>query len=230
MNTSIKKRYETKFSVTSINFHEIEHILKTHPAVFKKIFYKRNVNNIYFDNIDLSSYRDNIEGEKYRRKVRIRWYGNLFGECKEPKLEVKNKSGPLGWKERHKLTNFTINDHMYFDYKSLINNLIKAENFDVLKLNLPHLRPTLLNRYERSYYLSADKKYRVTLDTNMQFYSINPVLEFFKTYSDEEKTVVELKYDQEDLDGVDKITQSFPFRITKNSKYVIGIDRIRNWK
>jgi len=97
-------------------------------------------------------------------------------------------------------------------------------------LNLKHLKPALLNRYERVYYLSADKKYRVTLDTKMEFYSINPVMEYFKSFCDDEKTVLELKYNQQDFDGVEKITQFFPFRLTKNSKYVIGIDRIRHWK
>ena len=34
---------------------------------------------------------------------------------------------------------------------------------------------------------------------------------------------------QEDIDKVDEITQFFPFRLTKHSKYVVGIDRLRNW-
>ena len=158
MEIDIEKRYETKFSVTHINYHEIEHVIKTHPSIFHNIYHKRNVNNIYFDNIDLSSYRDNIEGEKYRQKVRMRWYGNLFGECKNPNLEIKNKSGPLGWKERHKLDSFKLEPDSFFNYNSIFEGLIQDNNFDILKLNLKHLRPTLLNRYERSYFLSADKK------------------------------------------------------------------------
>ncbi len=98
------------------------------------------------------------------------------------------------------------------------------------KLDLQFLIPTLLNRYERTYYLSSDKKYRLTLDNKMEFYSINPIRDYFKIFSDEEKTVVELKYNQQYADGARGITEHFPFRVTKNSKYVIGVERIRNWK
>ena len=229
MGKKIEKRYETKFSIMDLNFYEIEHIIRTHPAIFNKIFYKRRVNNIYFDDLDFSSYKDNIEGEKHRKKIRIRWYGDMFGECKSPTLEVKNKLGPLGWKDRYKLKEFNLERNQFFNYESIFDYLA-ADSSDILRLNLKHLKPALLNRYERVYYLSADKKYRVTLDTKMEFYSINPVMEYFKTFCDDEKTVLELKYNQQDFDGVDKITQFFPFRLTKNSKYVIGIDRIRHWK
>ena len=49
MDKKIEKRYETKFSIMDLNFYEIENIIRTHPAIFNKIFYKRRVNNIYFD-------------------------------------------------------------------------------------------------------------------------------------------------------------------------------------
>ena len=152
------------------------------------------------------------------------------GFCKNPKLVVKYKSGPLGWKERHALDDFILNPNDHFNYKSIFTKLISQNKFDILKLDLEFLSPTLLNRYERSYYLSFDKKFRVTLDNKMSFYSINPINHNFKIFSDQEKTVVELKYDEHDLDGAKDITSYFPFRVTKNSKYVTGIDRIRAWK
>ena len=87
-----KYRYETKFSVIDLNRNEIENIIKSHPAIFHEIYFTRNVNNIYFDTVDFSSYIDNIEGVRDRKKVRIRWYGDLLGECNNPILEIKNIS------------------------------------------------------------------------------------------------------------------------------------------
>jgi len=226
----IDRRYETKFSVLHLNWHEIEHVIKSHPAMFHEIYFKRNVNNIYFDTSDLASYIDNIEGERNRKKVRIRWYGDLFGKAKNPTLEIKYKTGLLGWKEKHKLKDFNLNIDENFEFKKIFDCLIESKSFDLLKLDLQFLTPTLLNRYERTYYLSSDKKYRVTLDNQMEFYSINPIKDYFKTFSDEEKRVVELKYDQHHADGAKDITKHFPFRVTKNSKYVIGVERIKNWK
>ena len=164
------------------------------------------------------------------KKVRIRWYGDLLGECKNPVLEIKYKQGLLGWKERHNLPDFTLDLENYFNFKGVFERLVNNKSFDLYKLGLQFLIPTLLNRYERTYYLSSDKKYRLTLDNKMEFYSINPIREYFKIFSDEEKTVVEFKYDQQYVDGAGGITKNFPFRVSKNSKYVIGIDRIRNWK
>ena len=225
----IERRYETKFRITDLDLYEVQHLIKTHPAVFQEVYYQRNVNNIYFDSSGLKSFVDNVEGETNRRKVRIRWYGDLFGLCEEPKLEIKYKSGLLGWKEKHHLKAFKLSKDVFFPYKDVISELTSKKDFNVLKLHLDALQPALLNRYKRSYYLSYDKKFRVTVDTEMEFYSINPVREFFKTFSDERQTIMELKYDQEHFESAKNITQSFPFRVTKNSKYVVGIERVRHW-
>jgi len=223
-------RYERKFFVTGLNHNEIITIIKQHPAIFHHVFYKRNVNNIYFDTADFLSYIDNVEGVINRQKVRIRWYGDLFGIIKNPELEVKYKKGFLGLKERHKLPDFSLNLHERFDFKFIFEALLNNKSFDLYKLNLNALTPSLLNSYERTYFLSNDKKYRITIDNKLQFYSINPIRDFFKTYCDEEKTIIELKYDQNFEDGARKITEHFPFRLTKSSKYVIGVDRVKNWK
>ena len=223
-------RYETKFSISHLNRYQIENIIKSHPAMFHEIFYKRNVNNIYFDDADFTSFVDNIEGERDRKKVRIRWYGDLFGTCNNPILEIKYKTGQLGWKERHNLIDFNLDKDRHFNYKEIFDYLIKRSEFNILKLDLQFLTPSLLNCYERKYYLSFDKKYRITLDNKMEFYSINPVRNYFSTFADDEKTVIELKYNQQHVDGARNITKYLPFRVTKNSKYVIGIDRLGNWK
>jgi SPX domain protein involved in polyphosphate accumulation len=223
-------RYERKFFVTGLNHNEIRTIINQHPAMFHQVFYKRNINNIYFDTADFSSYIDNVEGVTNRQKVRIRWYGDLFGIIKNPELEVKYKKGFLGWKERHKLPDFSLNSYGRFEFKSIFEALLKAKSFDLYKLNLNALTPSLLNRYERTYFLSNDKKFRITIDNKLEFYSINPIRDFFKTYIDEERTIIELKYDQHFDVEAQKITAHFPFRLTKSSKYVIGVDRVKNWK
>ena len=223
-------RFETKFSISNLAFDKIRYIIKTHPAIFNEIYYKRHVNNIYFDNLDFSSFKDNIEGVSERKKVRIRWYGDLFGLCKNPVLEIKYKKGFLGWKEKHLLPDFNLNLNKGFNYEKIFFNLLKKKNYDLHKLKLQFLKPSLLNRYERIYYLSFNKKYRITLDNNMEFFSINPINNHIKTFSDYEKNIVELKYDENYRDDAVKITNYLPFRMTKSSKYVIGLDRIGNWQ
>lgn len=223
------KRYETKFRITELSFHEIEYILKKHPAIFKEIHYKRMVNNIYFDTLDLNNFRDNVEGERDRIKIRIRWYGDLFGEINKPCLEIKNKCGLLGWKDKYELEKFTLNKENYFDYKRIFNKIASSGGKDWLKLNTKLIRPTLMNNYERKYFLSNNGKFRITLDKNMNFYSINPYRNHIKTFEDSFTTILELKYEQQDFAFANKITQSFPFRVTKSSKYIVGVDNQTNW-
>ena len=98
---------------------------------------------------------------------------------------------------------------------------------EALKLNIMSLRPTLLNRYKRKYFQSFDKSYRLTLDDKMKFYRIlgrkNNLL--FRKF-DDISTVLELKYKPEHDDMACTITNGFPFRMTKSSKYLAGMVKL----
>ena len=89
------------------------------------------------------------------------------------------------------------------------------------------LRPTLLNRYKRKYYQSFDKAFRLTLDEEMKFYRIlgrksNLLFRMF----DEMNAVMELKYHPDDDNRARTITNLFPFRMTKSSKYLDGMVKL----
>ena len=198
--------------------HEVKFVIKNNPAIFKEIFQPRQVNNIYFDSHTLVNYLDNIEGETHRKKIRIRWYGDLFGYVKKPVLEVKIKNGPLGKKLSIPLKPFTNSRDMDFsgilDLSTLDNNV-----FDERAVS-----PTLLNSYSRSYFLSADGKFRITLDTNQSFYNLHEQKRPCNRAIDNQSVIVELKYSQEEV-GSNLIAIRFPFRLTKSSKYVTGIQK-----
>jgi hypothetical protein len=86
-------------------------------------------------------------------------------------------------------------------------------------------RQSLLNSYERKYFGSADKKYRITLDNNQIFFEIREKNNLFKNrIRDRENTILELKYGKEEDKGASEISQELPFKLTKSSKYVQGID------
>src|SRR5688572_29998156 len=103
-------RYERKFLITNYSYKDVLQILKFHPACFSEIFEERSINNIYFDTPGLLHYYDNIEGSPDRLKVRIRWYGELFGPVDKPVLEYKIKKGLMGKKESHALRPFVLNE------------------------------------------------------------------------------------------------------------------------
>lgn len=221
-----KYRFERKFAV-NLSPKELEMHIKLHPFFFKEIFYERWINNIYFDTYDLRNYFDNVLGLSNRLKVRVRWYDNFFGEIENPTLEFKIKRGMLGRKKSYKLNRYLLKKDFHAKkLKDLFRDAdLPAEVYEELK----ELQPTLLNRYKRKYFLSADKAFRLTLDTNMQFFALKIFPEeLSKKVVNDEYNVVELKYSYNMEKEADKVSSIFPFRVTKSSKYVDGIDRINN--
>ncbi|MBA3705228.1 MAG: VTC domain-containing protein [Bacteroidetes bacterium] len=216
-------RYERKFSITDYSYSDVKQILKFHPACFSEIFQERSVNNIYFDTLGLNDYYDNINGEQIRSKVRIRWYGDLFGTIQTPVLEYKIKTGLLGKKRSYKLQPFLINNNFS---KSQIINAIGTLPQNI-KDQILSLKPTLLNSYKRNYFLSADKNFRVTLDHRLTFYKILYSGNTFTNKSiDHNSTVLELKYDSSLETEAKLIAGAFPLKLTKSSKYLQGLERV----
>ena len=103
-------RYERKYKIESISPDVVRQVVINHPASFKKIFPDRKVNNIYFDNAELSAYFDNVNGVAERQKVRVRWYGDDIRKIENPKLEIKIKSNQLGYKKSFPIDDFEIGD------------------------------------------------------------------------------------------------------------------------
>jgi hypothetical protein len=223
-----KYRYERKFFISELTVYQVEYLVKLNPALFSEIYYRRYVNNIYFDTVTTENYFDNVSGSSDREKIRIRWYGDLLGNIEKPVLEVKLKRGLLGKKKSFNLKPFTIGDEADF---AKIESAVQASDIPLsLKVDLKSKIPILLNRYSRKYFMSADGKFRITLDNDQSFF---PMAyrnnSFFHNLSDLFNIILELKY-EEDLDDLaDQITTHFPFRLTRSSKYISGLERLYAW-
>ncbi|NNC83044.1 MAG: polyphosphate polymerase domain-containing protein [Flavobacteriales bacterium] len=221
--TTLKRdRYERKFMVTALHYEGIVQTVKNHPAYFNPIYQERYINNIYLDTPTLSYYFHNQVGTSQRQKVRIRWYGELQGYIERPILELKRKNGMTGTKRSYPLPGFSMDADL--SHRSLHEIIQKADLPEDVREILHGLKATLVNRYRRRYFLDFSGGYRVTLDREMSYH---PVLEDRIRPSSmtlENGTVVELKYDASLDDEAQGISTSFPFRMTKNSKYVKGIE------
>ncbi|MCI0696940.1 VTC domain-containing protein [candidate division KSB1 bacterium] len=221
-------RYERKFVVSELMPHEIEALVRLHPAMFFEAYPQRFVNNLYLDSHDLKSYFDNVDGLKDRMKVRIRWYGDLFGIIEKPVLELKSKNDLVGEKASFPLVPFAMDERFQLD---TIHEVFRNDEIpEIMKMQLLSLEPVLLNRYSRKYFQSVNHDYRITIDSEMEFYAINAQNNTFsQKYIDTVNTVVELKYDCGKNRGAPAITSYFPFRLSKNSKYANGIERLYAW-
>jgi len=222
-------RYERKFTVPDGHkTSAIEVSVKKNKYLFREVYYQRQVNNIYFDTACYNDYFDNVLGVSDRKKIRIRWYGDTLGEIKSPVLEIKIKKGLVGDKWSYKLKPFVL-DNTFTTTK--IQEIFKNSNLPLSILESTKLvTPTLLNSYSRKYYLSANNKFRITVDFDLMYHKIDKQFNNFNVApTKDENKIVELKYNIEDDLSAQQITTQLPFRLNKNSKYVNGVNTIKQF-
>jgi hypothetical protein len=217
-------RYERKFLITELDEAQVRSILGGHMAMFFEVYPPRYVNNIYLDTLSMRNYDDNLIGVADRMKVRIRWYHELFGLIAEPILEFKVKQGLVGWKDTYPFPAFNF-DQGITERKVRVH--IKEGEFPrEVKHRLAGFRMSLVNRYLRSYFANYDGRFRVTIDTDQSFYKVNPLVNRFQVRDvNRDVVIVELKYEREHEESAERISNAFPFRVTRSSKYVDGVAR-----
>jgi hypothetical protein len=218
----LRQRFERKFLIHPYSRSGAEMIIRLHPAAFSPIYKKRQVNNLYLDTPSLRFFYDNIYGSSDRKKVRIRWYGELFGRIHEPVLEIKIKNGYVGRKLSFPLIPFD------FDYdltgEDVIRLFTQSELPEWVRNELTILQPSLLNSYHRSYYQSHDHRFRITIDDQPRYFDVFTLPNTFeRDCTVHTEVVLELKYDFDQDELADEITGELPFRLIKNSKYINGI-------
>ena len=175
---------------------------------FTETFSSRKINSIYLDTQNFDFAKDNINGVNKRKKIRFRWYNNNLNEIF---LEEKNKQNFQVNKIVSKIPFLVDKDYIVRDLKRYLDkNKNKVSNYNykfVLKTN-----------YTRSYWVSADKQLRATIDTNIKTSSINSLYNLF----DLNETILEFKFhpDKEEYFRNLYSSQNFIFRTKKFSKYI----------
>ena len=200
-------RYEIKYALSVVDLGIIKQAIINHPFSFTTAFANRIVNNIYFDTPELNWFYQNLNGDPNRTKLRYRWYDEEKN-IGSGKFEIKLKRNLLGDKKY-------INQS-FSSYEDLERYMPDQEIFPFL------IKPTLKNKYSRSYWISADTKFRITLDTNLTFEHT----EHSTLLHTEEKIILEIKFAKEDYVFFDELNKFLPFRQTKFSKYATGISKL----
>lgn len=214
-------RYEIKF-ICDPSDNYIDLYLKTHPECFREIYSPRMIHNIYCDSELLSAFDENISGASERIKVRHRWYTNLENDpsTQTPMItELKYKEGKLGGKKFIPLeTKF--NDVELLD----LHSLAISKSPDSYKgLLSTYSQPALYNQYKRTYFLSANSKIRVTIDTGIRFSPLYLEANQLGRLEQRPFSIIEVKGLPEDHQQISDFLKDFPYRPYRFSKYVVGI-------
>jgi hypothetical protein len=218
-------RYERKFLVEELDARQIRMLVMRLPGMFYQPYPPRYVNNLYLDTEAMDNYYANVAGTAERHKVRIRWYGERLDQIARPVLELKVKSGLVGTKYAYPFPGFRFDeDFAHRDFQQLI---ARSELPADIRFYLRGLHIVLCNRYYRWYYATRDQRFRVTVDTGLEYYRVKRYgNRFVSKYTDYDHVVVELKYDKHLDPQADRVAGFFPFSVTRNSKYVTGIESV----
>ncbi len=222
-------RYELKMVFPQGEQGNIQRNLLSSPCMIQEIYQKRQINNVYFDTLNYSDYLDTCRGAAYRKKFRMRWYGDLFQDA-HPNLEMKFKRGWEGGKISFPFPHFSLEGNSMNAYFSLLLANFSAYYPDEQEVLGEFLgrNPVLVNSYQRQYFQTADGDFRFTLDDAMFFYDYGTCVasRYALPCSQDPKVVLELKFQSDQADRATLLLNQLGYRLSKNSKYVNGIDSV----
>jgi hypothetical protein len=218
-------RYERKFVPAVLSADAVLGAVRRNPALFREAFPPRTVNNVYLDTPGLTDYRQHVSGHSERIKTRVRWYGDLEGQV-APVLERKIRRGLLGGKEICPLPVTGLD--AAGGLRGIELSLRRADLPALAREAVACRTPALVNRYDRRYLVSADGRFRLTIDTHLRYLGARPVAStsLLTTLESPGVIIVELKYAPEDAEDAVAVANGLPFLISRFSKYVTGIDRL----
>lgn len=218
------ERLEIKLVCDEVFDQWIEDWLAGHITPFARPYPDRWINNVYYDTGNLDCLLDNVAGLPNREKLRLRWYG-LDEEPENCVMEIKKKRNKLVEKIAAPCRKFTLSQLPEIDPLALLEPDAKA---DLVRAAACCIQPTLMNRYHRRYFVSQDKRVRVTIDRDLSFWdmrgggAVDHADISYKTYS----TIMEFKLAPEDREICSELMAGLPLTASRCSKYAVGMQHI----
>jgi len=225
MSNESNERKELKVLLSNFDLSLIDSYIRLTPYLFEKKFDNRYVNSIYYDSFDFECLQDNLSSISRRYKKRLRWYGDI-NQTNFSNLEFKIKEGVIGKKIQIPINQFiSFKDSFHSNINSILSQNIPENKFLLFDYNC---FPVVLVRYKRLYYESLINKIRITVDSDIQFYTqlnsnnINITIKKRPEYL----KIIEIKFNN-NLDYLTQdLMQYLPFRVTKSSKYTMAVQSI----
>ena len=146
----MKFRIENKYKIEKTKLNYLYKFLSTNKANI--LYPKREINSIYFDNSQMKSYYDSLEGTVPRKKIRLRSYPNkkFKNSNRNYSFEIKINSPEGKIKVSKKNLNF--------------EKLLKTGFYD---FEYGQCYPIVETNYYREYYNLLN--FRLTIDKNIKY-------------------------------------------------------------
>jgi len=193
---SMSYRIEKKMSVTSFQLSKL--IIFLENEGMKKLFPKRTIKSVYFDNNSFESFYQSEEGVLPRKKIRVRHYPD--NPNSDLSLEIKISSMEGRFKQTKKISQSKFDLYKKF---GILDNLYGL------------VMPVSIVEYSREYY-SFDG-FRITIDQNILYTKFGNKSNFYDPMN-----VIELKGSYNSPPDIfQKIIKSKQKRFSKYSNSII---------
>lgn len=225
-------RYEKKFFVESVDAQIVQSYVLSNDAQFYEAYPSRIIQSCYFDTADLKSFYDNVEGLSHRKKYRFRWYGR-GNRIQKGQFEIKVKKDEWSYKEIYPFSfdrSLSVQELFTEAGKQYCcNYFFQREETKKIATLLLLLQATVHNVYKREYYQSSLDSIRLTIDKDISFSSYAkhlPVQSSQASILKDIGALIELKFPTNLLRPAQHIASTMPFRMTRSSKYVTGMESV----
>lgn len=210
-------RFEVKFTGRGTSLTAIESWIRAHSAGFRSPYPPRTVNSAYFDTFGLGALEENLIGASAREKLRLRWYGRSSADDRST-LEVKLRKNKLGWKISYPLSVIPRPETSWRALQAQVRAQLPREARFRMEAN-PLV--SLVNRYDRKYFVSGNGLVRLTLDTRLEAFDqrFGRRPRFDRPVQLPNLLVVEFKFSPENRDCAREMIDGIPLRVSRNSKY-----------
>ena len=191
-----------------IKFH-ISDYIKLKNKIYElngmKLYPKRNISSIYFDNKNLDMFLDSEEGNVPRKKIRLRIYPNSKEKFFLIEKKITSAEGKFKLSNKKDIA----------EYKSLIKKGLFDNSYGLIEKKIRI-------SYSREYFSLFNT--RLTLDTNIVYSSPNGQ---FKVY-DYDSLILEIKSNKDIISVQNIFLNLIPIRRERFSKYCQGMNALYN--
>lgn len=170
-------RYELKYLIAGAQYRQLIEALSAHvqPDGMGDAHGRYTITSLYYDSPDYNGYWDKMEGHRYRRKVRVRVYGD---QVVKPQttcfVEIKQRINKTVQKKRVILP-YASAAALCGHGQELRNGDLTAADHDVIEeiqylQNVLHLQPACVVSYDRQAFEGSayEPGLRITFDSNLK--------------------------------------------------------------
>ncbi len=218
------RRREIKMLADACDLPEVRCWIRLHGAAFRPLHPPRQINNAYLDTPHLESFEDSLAGVAMKRKLRLRWYGTS-ARAVGAVVQLKGREGSSGWKVEQAVGRPL--DLEGASWSSVLDSIRSHLAGDLRREMDRRTHPIFINQYRREYYVSADRRVRLTLDAAQAVFDQrhSSIVNLARRAATLRQVIVELKAGADDL-RLAEVSSAMPLRFEAASKYVMAVEAL----